>query len=148
MVIRLLFSTDLWWMANLQENVFSSTATFFKPYSYTLHISVSFVLLLMNVLAKQPVDCFSEDLKCWEAETLPAEVLRILRYYLHTQSQGHHTIDRLEERSMERGSSRQSSLKGRERVIINQTNTGTISKAMLGKLLRDGLECIWAFVSA
>ena len=68
-------------MANLRENYFSSTATFFKPYSYTLHISVSFVLLLMNVLAKQPVDCFSEDLKRWEAwDTIPAEVLRNLRH--------------------------------------------------------------------
>ena len=27
----------------------------------------------------------------------------------------------------------------------NQMNIGTVSKAMLGKLLRDGMECIWAF---
>jgi len=45
------------------------------------------------------------------------------------------------------------SLKGRERAIINQMNTGTVdwlSKAMLelGKLLRDGAEHIWAFLSA
>ena len=31
-------------------------------------------------------------------------------------------------------------LKGREMVIRNQMNIGTISKAMLGKLLRDGVE--------
>ena len=30
-------------------------------------------------------------------------------------------------------------MKGRERVIINQMNIGTVSKATLGKLLRDGL---------
>ena len=63
-----------------------------------------------------------------------SEVLRSLRHYLWAQSQGQHTIDRLEERGVERGSAGQSSLKGRERAIVNQTNTGTVSKAMLGKL--------------
>ena len=52
-----------------------------------------------------------------------SDVLRSLRHYLQAQSQGHHTIDRLEERGVERGSaSRRSSLKGRERAIVNQTN--------------------------
>ena len=37
------------------------------------------------------------------------------------QSQGHHITDRLEERGLERGSARWSSLEGRERAIINQT---------------------------
>ena len=46
------------------------------------------------------------------------------------------TIDRLEERGAERGSARRSSLKGRERAIVTQTNIGTVSKAKLGKLLR------------
>ena len=65
-----------------------------------------------------------------------------LRHYLRAQSQGHHTIDRLEETGVERGSARRSSLKGRERVIVNQTNTETVSKAKLGTFLRDGVECI------
>ena len=43
---------------------------------------------------------------------------------------------------------RRSSLRGQERAIANQTNTGTISKTKLGKLLRDGVERIWAFPSA
>ena len=73
------------------------------------------------------------------------EVLRSLRHYLRVQSQGHHTIDRLQERGVERGSARRSSLKGRERAIVNQTNVGTVSKATLGKLLRDGVERIWVF---
>ena len=47
------------------------------------------------------------------------------------------TTDRLEERGVERGSARRSSLKGRERAIINQTNIGTVSKAALEKLLRE-----------
>ena len=77
-----------------------------------------------------------------------SEVLRSLRYYLRAQSQGHRTIDRLEERGMERGSVRRSSLKGRERTVVNQTNIGTVSKATLGKLLRDEVERIRAFPSA
>ena len=67
-----------------------------------------------------------------------SEVLRSLRLYLRAQSQAHHTTDRLEERGVERGSARRSSLKGRERAIVNQTNIGTVSKATLGKLLRPG----------
>ena len=36
------------------------------------------------------------------------------------------------------------------RAIVNQTNIGTVSKATLGKLLRDGVEAhkLWAFPSA
>ena len=60
-----------------------------------------------------------------------SEVLRSLRHYLQAQSQGHQTIDRLEERGVERGSARRPSLKGRERAIISQTNIGTVSKATL-----------------
>ena len=37
-------------------------------------------------------------------------------------------------------STRRSSLKGRERVIVDQTNIGTVSKATLGTLLRDVVE--------
>ena len=64
-----------------------------------------------------------------------SKVFRNLRHYPRAQSQGHHTIDRLEERGVERGSARRSSLKGRERVIVSQTNIGTVSKAKLGQLL-------------
>ena len=79
---------------------------------------------------------------------LRSDVLRSLRHYLRAQSEGHHTIDRLEERGVERGSAGRSSLNGRERAIVNQTNMGTVSKATLRKLLRDGVERIWAFPSA
>ena len=77
-----------------------------------------------------------------------SEVLRSLRHNLRAQSQGHQAIDRLEERGVERGSARRSSLKGRERAIVSQTNIGTVSKAMLWNLLRDGVERIWAFPRA
>ena len=33
-------------------------------------------------------------------------------------------------------------------AVVNQTNSGTISTATLGKLIRDGVECTWAFLSA
>ena len=65
------------------------------------------------------------------------EVLRSLRHYLRTQSQGHVTIYRLEERSVERESARRFFFKGRERAIVNQTNIGIVSKATLRKLLTD-----------
>ena len=77
-----------------------------------------------------------------------SEVLRSLRHYLRAQSQGHHTIDRLEERGVERERARRSSLKGREWIIVSQTNITTVSKETLGKLLRDEVERIWAFPSA
>ena len=66
-----------------------------------------------------------------------------MRHYLRAQSQRDHTVDRLEERGVERGSAGRSSLKGREKAIGNQTNIGTVLKATLGKLLRDGVEHIF-----
>ena len=77
-----------------------------------------------------------------------SEVLRSLRHYLRAQSQGHYTVDRLEEGGVKRGSGRRSSLKGSERAIVNQTNIGTVLKVTMGKLLRDGLERIWDFPRA
>ena len=55
------------------------------------------------------------------------------REYLRAQSQGNRTIDRLEERGVERGSARRYSLKGRERAIVHQTNTGSVSKGNVGE---------------
>ena len=83
---------------------------------------------------KQPsrVACFSEDLECWEAWDTTAG----------TKPRISHQWSPRGERGAERGSARQSSLKGRERAIVSQTNIGTVSKAALGKLLRDGVERI------
>ena len=69
-----------------------------------------------------------------------SEELRSFRHYLRAQSQGHHTTDRLEERGVERGNAGQSSLKGRERAIVNQTKAGRVSMATLGKLLNAKLK--------
>ena len=49
---------------------------------------------------------------------------------------------------MERGTAPRSSLKGRERAIVDQMNIGTVSKPTLGKRLRDRMERRWAFPSA
>ena len=43
--------------------------------------------------------------------------------------------DRLKERGVEKGPF---TLQGRERSVFNQTNIGTVSRATLGRLLRDG----------
>ena len=77
-----------------------------------------------------------------------AEVLRGLRNFLNTDKPEHHSIDRLKERGVEKGSGRHSTLQGRERSVFNQTNTGTVSRATLGGLLRDRTERVWAFLSA
>ena len=61
---------------------------------------------------------------------------------MRVQSQGHHTVDHLEERGVERGSARRSSLKGREGAPVNQTNIGTVSKVKYGNLLTDEIERI------
>ena len=50
--------------------------------------------------------------------------------------------DHQDDSGEERATARRSSVKGRERAIVNQTNIGTVSNATLGKLLRDGVECI------
>ena len=77
-----------------------------------------------------------------------AEVLRGLRYFLNTDKPEHHSIDRLKERGVEKGSDRHSTLQGRERSVFNQANVGTLSREALGRLLRDGAKCVWAFPSA
>ena len=74
-----------------------------------------------------------------------SEVLRSLiisETLTAAQSQGHHTMDHLEERGVERGSARRSSLKGRQRATVSQTHAGTVSKATLRKRLRGGVERI------
>ena len=77
-----------------------------------------------------------------------AKVLRGLRNFLNTDKPEHHSIDRLKERGVEKGSGRHSTLQGRERSVFNQANIGTVSRATLGRLLRDGAERVLAFLSA
>ena len=74
-----------------------------------------------------------------------SEVLRSLRHYLRAQSQPHHTIDRLEERGVERGSARRSSVLKRTREGHRQSdehwnrfkgNVGETSDRRAGALFR------------
>ena len=51
-----------------------------------------------------------------------------------------HTTGRPELSRVERGSARRCSSKGRERAIVSHVNIGTVSKATLGKLSKDGVE--------
>ena len=66
-------------------------------------------------------------------------MLRSLRHYLWAHRQGHHTIDRLEERGEGGGG------EGSARRFVSQTNIGTVSKATLGKHLTDEAERMRAF---
>ena len=65
-----------------------------------------------------------------------AEVLRGLRNFLNMDRPEHHSIDRLKQRGVEKGSGRHSTVRGRERSVFYQTNIGTVSRATLGRLLR------------
>ena len=76
-----------------------------------------------------------------------AEVLRGYRNFLSIDRPEHHSTDRLKER-VEKGSGRHFTLQDRERSVFNQTNIGTVSRATLERLLRDGPERVWAFPSA
>ena len=76
-----------------------------------------------------------------------AEVLVGLRNFLNMDRPEHHSIDRLKERGVEKGGGRHSTLQGRERCVFNQTNIGTVSRATLRKLPRDGAESLWSFLN-
>ena len=76
-----------------------------------------------------------------------SQALRSLKHYMQAQSQGHHPIDHLQERGVERESAWWSFLNGWERAIVNQMNIWTVSKAKLGKLLRGQMEHIQVFPS-
>ena len=83
-----------------------------------------------RLAAQQPaqVASFSEDL---------SEVLRNLRHTCgHTAKDITPSIARRREAWKEEALD-DLSLKGRERAIVNQTNIGTVSRATLGKLLRE-----------
>ena len=77
-----------------------------------------------------------------------AEVPRGLRTILNMDRPEHHSIDRRKERGMEKGSGRHSTLQGRERSVYNEANIGTVTRATLGRLLRDGAVRVWAFPNA
>ena len=52
---------------------------------------------------------------------------------MRAQNQGRHTIDRLEERGVERGSARRSSSKGRDRAIFSQNEHLNLLKSNIGE---------------
>ena len=74
-----------------------------------------------------------------------AEVLRGLRNFLNTDRPEHHSIVRLKERGVEKGSGRHSTLQCREISVFNQSNIDTVSRATLGRLLRDGASAYGPF---
>ena len=69
-----------------------------------------------------------------------SEMLKSLRHYLRAQSQGHHIIDRVEERGVKRASARQSSLKrtreGHRQSSLKRTREGHRQSSL--KRTREG----------
>ena len=87
---------------------------------------------------KEQIDCQAQQISGLKVGR--TEVLRGLRNFLNIDRPEHHSIDRLKERGVEKGSGRHSTLQGRERSVFKQANIGTVSRATLGRLLRDGAE--------
>ena len=73
-----------------------------------------------------------------------AELLRSLRNVLNMDRPEFHGTDWLKERGIEKGGGRHSTLRGRKRIVFNQTNTGTVSRATFGRMLRG----VWTFPSS
>ena len=84
--------------------------------------------------AKQPsqVACVLENLKWWEVWS---------RHY----TCGHKAKDITPSIALRREAWEEEALDDSpwERAIVSQMNIGTVSKASLGKLLRDGVELFW-----
>ena len=76
-----------------------------------------------------------------------AEVLRGLRNFLNMDRPEHHSIDRLKERGVEKEAADIPSSKV-ENDLCSTRQILAVLRATLGRLLRDGLECAWAFPSA
>ena len=106
----------------------------YSTFCYTSHPDITLLVDLVLKSQATPTSYFSIHLEkllwmycpghaCLTSGLLlrKSEVLRSLRHSLRAQNQGHHTIDRLEERGVERGRTRRSSLKGREQAIVRQT---------------------------
>ena len=77
-----------------------------------------------------------------------SEVLWGLRNFLDMDRPEHHSIDCLTERGVKKGSGQHSTLQGQEWSVFNQANISTVSRATLGRLIRDRAEHVWAFPSA
>ena len=75
-------------------------------------------------------------------------VLEKLANFLHIGKPQRHSIGRLKERRVEKGSCRCSTFRGQERLLFHQTHIDTVSRAALGTLPRDGTERAWACPSA
>ena len=130
----------------------------YAPSKALVHLTPCFYDTVQHSSLKTRVDVLSWTYwseggnRSWENRSAfsvrRSQVWRSLRYYLRAQSQGRHTIDRLDDKDTERGNTWRSFLKGRERVIVSQTHIGTVSNATLGKCTRNVVGRIWIFMSA
>ena len=72
-----------------------------------------------------------------------AEVLRGLRNFLNMDRSEYHSINNLRERGVEKGSVRQSTFRGRERPVFNQTDIGTVSESLFVGLQQESISQEW-----
>ena len=79
---------------------------------------------------------------------LKSEVLRSLRHYLRVQSQRHDTIDRLERKAWNEEALVDLPWKGERGPSSIRRTLEPSRRQRWGKLLRDGVERIWDFLSA
>ena len=76
-------------------------------------------------------------------------VLRSLRHFLQTQNQGHHIINHLEERGVERGSTwRPFVWKDKKELWSVRPTSGLFQGQRLCKYLRNRVEHMWVFLRA
>ena len=115
---------------SIHSQIFSSS--FLKKKKFPVWLLHFLLLWSFNLKKKKKLVLQKLKLKVWAGSYL-AQSHALLSVCIHIQC---------EEEEGERESTRRSSLKGQERAIINQMNTGTILKVTLGKCLRDGVEQI------
>ena len=76
-----------------------------------------------------------------------AEVLRSLRNFPCKHKTECCSTNCLNKRGREKGSSQRSTIQGLGQSVFSQTNTGTVSRPTLGRVLTSGAKCIRAFLS-
>ena len=99
--------------------------------------------------ARLPWRCVS--VRLWESacnKSTTADKLQQIHNYRQPKQMHAYSTDRLKGRGVEKVSGPHSTLQGLELSVFYQANIETVSRATLGRLLRDGAERVWGFPSA
>ena len=112
--------------------------------SHTAQTTVDLLSLCAGVKGNEQADRLANTANIIISSGLQlcrAQVLSSLSNILNMDRPEHPSTDRLKERGVEKGSDQRS-------TMFTYTNIGTVSKAILGRLLREGVQHVWAFQSA